>query len=85
MDTLKLIGRTKLTSKSIHNEKLNTWFTVIESIPVITILAAAIRTVIGVNADRVLGARIPNEARFLTSALNACLCQRAIFVDSATR
>lgn len=51
----------------------------------ITILAAAIRTVIGVNADRVLSARIPNQARFLTSALNARLCQRTIFVDSATR
>lgn len=68
----------------LNNEEI-TWFTVGESISMITVLAAAIRLVIGVNADRVFGARIPNEARFLTSALNARLCQRAIFVASATR
>lgn len=51
----------------------------------VTILAAAVRFVIRVNTNRVVGTRVPNETRFLASALDARLCQRAIFVASATR
>lgn len=51
----------------------------------VAVVATALGSVISVDANRVLHARVPHQARLLAGAGDARRGQRAIFVASATR
>jgi hypothetical protein len=60
------------------------WRTGRKSVSVVAFLAAAVGSVIRVDAYRVLGARVPDAARLQADAIDAALGERAVPVACAT-